>query len=140
MFLLPALYGEVHVPPAVWREVYGTLSPGPLAAPAWVIRHTSQTPASAGFATDQLDPGEIEAIQLALELHADFLLIDESAGRRTAQRLGISVTGVLGVLATAKHRGLIPAVAPLIAKLRGAGFWLGDNIVRQVLRDLGETT
>ena len=35
--LLPALYGEVHVPPAVWQEVFGAKSPRPIPAPAWLL-------------------------------------------------------------------------------------------------------
>jgi predicted nucleic acid-binding protein len=140
MFLLPALYGEVHVPPAIWREVFEAESPRPMTAPAWVIRHAAPTSSRADFASDRLDPGETEAIQLALELRADLLLIDESVGRRTAQHLGIPITGVLGVLAAGKHRGLIKAAAPFITKLRHYGFWLSDGLVRQVLRDLGEST
>ena len=34
--LLPRLYGDVHVPDAVWREVF---SGAQTTAPAWLIRH-----------------------------------------------------------------------------------------------------
>lgn len=46
----------------------------------------------------KLDKGESEAISLALELIADVWLIDERLGRREASRLGLSITGMLGVL------------------------------------------
>jgi len=51
--------------------------------------------------TQLLDPGEAEAIVLAEEQHARFLLIDDAKGRRVASRHGISVVGVAGVLLAA---------------------------------------
>jgi len=54
--------------------------------------------------TVQLDPGESEAIALALEINADLLLIDERRGRTEANRLDIRITGLLGVLVEAKQR------------------------------------
>jgi predicted nucleic acid-binding protein len=45
-----------------------------------------------------LDPGEAEAIALALELSADLILLDERDGRSAAERAGLRVTGVLEVL------------------------------------------
>jgi predicted nucleic acid-binding protein len=45
-----------------------------------------------------LDVGEREAILLALHLKADFVLMDERDGVEEARRLGLSVTGTLGIL------------------------------------------
>jgi predicted nucleic acid-binding protein len=46
--------------------------------------------------TAQLDPGESEAIALALEINANLLLIDERRGRTEANRLGIRITACWG--------------------------------------------
>jgi predicted nucleic acid-binding protein len=51
---------------------------------------------------ESLDPGEAEAIIVAQEISADLILLDERRGRREAQSRGLTVTGVLGVLAAAK--------------------------------------
>jgi uncharacterized protein len=69
-----------------------------------------------------LGPGESEAISLALEIHADRLIIDERAGRRVAEALGLRVAGVLGLLVLSKQRGLIPALRPQIESLVRVGF------------------
>jgi predicted nucleic acid-binding protein len=56
---------------------------------------------------DALDPGEREAIQLASELSADLLLMDDREGRLFALRRQLPVTGTLGVLERADLVGLL---------------------------------
>ena len=80
MALLPAVYGEIHVPSAVWREVFVSSQSPQRPVPGWVVKHDVPNTAPLTPALASLDAGEIEAIQLALSLHADLLLIDESAG------------------------------------------------------------
>src|SRR5207244_9530975 len=89
---------------------------------------------------EQLDPGEAEAIVVAAELEAELLLVDEKRGRRIAIDRGLEVTGLLGVLAEAKARGLIPRCQPVLDDMiRVAGFWIGDDLRAQYLRGLNET-
>ena len=72
-FVLPALYGEVHVPDTVWREVFSVnVAPLPV-VPGWLVRHEPHRAAPAASDGGRLDAGEAEAIQLALDFHADLL-------------------------------------------------------------------
>ncbi len=94
---LPKMYGSVYVPPAVLAELQHQHSPLKdwiAAAPEWL---KIETPFPL-IPDTSLDPGEREAISLALNLEADVVLIDEKAGRHAAQALGLAVTGTLGVI------------------------------------------
>ena len=95
---------------------------------------------SSCFHRAQLDPGVSEAIALALEINADLLLIDERRGKTEANRLGIRITGLLGVLVEAKQQALIPAVRPLMDDLIAASqFRVSQALYNQILAMVGES-
>ena len=136
--LLPGIYGNVLIPEAVWSE----LARGSLAVvagpPPWLAVGVVADRRLVSELGAELDAGESEAIALALEQRADLLLIDEQMGREAATRLGIKITGLLGVLVIAKHRGMLPSVEPQIRALRAVDFWLSDELVERILRQVGE--
>lgn len=64
---------------------------------------------------------------------ANYLLIDERKGWKTAKSLGINAIGIVGVLLQAKYLGKITEVLPLIDELRTkAGFWLSEEFYQRV--------
>jgi len=86
-----------------------------------------------------LDLGESEALALALEIHADTVLIDEAAGRAMAVQMGLKPTGVLGVLVRAKKKGLIGRLEPLMDQLQNElGFYISAKLRAEILRLSGE--
>lgn len=141
--LLRRLYGEIVIPEAVARELNSVESgfPGhvPVNELSWIVIRPVINRTLVASLRIELDPGESEAIALAVELNADFLLMDEHVGRRIASRLGVERVGVLGVLRRAKHDGLVPAIRPILDDLiTSAGFWIGRDLYDYALREAGE--
>src|SRR5438093_28886 len=84
------LYQTVYLPIAVVNELRTATRNIPaidLTPYPWlIIRDPHAVPADLGV-PENLDLGETQAIGLALELHADLLLIDERQGTHAAERL-----------------------------------------------------
>lgn len=98
-----------------------------------------QNRTAAELLAGQLDRGEAEAIVLAEESKADWLLMDERDGRLQARRMGLQVTGVLGVLIKAKLGGRLEWVRPELDRLRSeAHFFIGKDLEIQVLSSVEE--
>ena len=142
--LLQQLYTDVLIPPLVAQEFRQQAQTNPrfagLLLPIW-LKH--QTPAGIPGALrfhPFLDPGETQAIALAIEIHADAVLVDEADGRAAAISLGLRTFGALGVLLQAKRAALLPQIAPVVDALRQqAGFWCSEQLRARILREAGET-
>ncbi|MEB2793155.1 MAG: DUF3368 domain-containing protein [Caldisphaeraceae archaeon] len=77
--------------------------------------------------------------QLALALErGNLLIIDDLKGRKLARRLGLKIIGTLGLFKTMKLKGLIEEIKPVIEKLRKKGFYLINDLIDRLLRDMGE--
>lgn len=86
-----------------------------------------------------LDGGETDALALALEVHADTVLIDAGLGRHAARSLGLHVTGLLGCLVLAKQRGHLSAIIPVISELQmRAGCGFDESLIADVRVAAGE--
>jgi predicted nucleic acid-binding protein len=141
--LLQQLYRTLAIPQAVYHEIVvrGSGQPGASEIPTvvWVERHTVHDLALVHRLEQHLDAGESEAIALAVEMHADLLLLDERRGRMIAKQHGLSVVGLLGVLLVAKQQGFLETIRPVLDELRTvAGFWIDPELFAQVLETAGE--
>ena len=141
--LLNETYGEVMVPPAVWRETVavGAGRPGmsTIRKAPWIRRQIPSDRAMSTPLLTELDAGEAEVIALAIPVWPRItVLLDDLRARRAAEAIGLSVTGSAGALVEAKRLGLIPEVGPILAELRGAGLYLGESAVERTLQLAGE--
>lgn len=105
--LLREIYQAVVIPEAVWEELKAAqdLNLTEVLASDWVSIKEITDRVFFDSLLVELDAGEAAAIVLAQELNADILLMDERSGRQKALSLGLHVTGVVGILLTAKGLG-----------------------------------
>ena len=105
--VLPALYGYVLVPPAVITELTRDRTPDPVRRGSRNGRtgSVSRVRGTLARVRQDLGDGEREAIDLAVEMAADALLVDDRDARHEAQKLGVAVLGTLRVLADASEHG-----------------------------------
>ena len=143
--LLRTRFEKIWIPTRVEAELCRLPNPAGLAAieeafgSGWIVARPIRDNATIRLLTASLDPGEAEAIALAVEMKADWILLDETEGRRAASRAGLQVTGILGILLRAKQRGEIPLLKPELEALRTrARFFIGTRFERELLGRAGE--
>jgi predicted nucleic acid-binding protein len=107
--VLPGLFADVFVPPAVITELTHAKTPDVVrewvqSRPPWlkIVAPSSRLPS-----TVLLGDGEAEALSLAKELHIQDVLIDERRGRMIAQREGLTPLPTLAVLERAAASGFL---------------------------------
>jgi uncharacterized protein len=134
--LLRVLFGRVLVPPAVRDELL-RFHPS---LPDYVETREIHDRQSADELGKDLDRGEAEAIVLAAECHADYVLMDEKRGRSVAEARGHKVVGLLGVLLMGKKAGKVALLRPILAELESkAGFFVSEAVKQIVLTAAGES-
>lgn len=98
--LLRQQFGEIQIPAIVLQELkISEARPGSQViqdaiASGWIQLQPVENQALVQVLRQTLDGGEAEAIALALEQSAQWLLLDERDGRKVAKSLGLQVTGV----------------------------------------------
>ncbi len=140
--VLPILFGRIILPTAVRDELARPKTPAAvrdwlLNPPAWFeVRPVAQT---YDMSLADLDEGERSAILLAMELHADLLLIDERRAAKTARGKGFRVAGTLAILGMASQRDLLN-LTDAIDRLKRTSFHYRQEVLDQFLAEQGEKT
>jgi predicted nucleic acid-binding protein len=135
--ILPKMYGSVVVPQTVREELVRASAPQLVRSwvdhlPIWLeVRSPVAVPDSS---LAKLDAGERDAITLAIELHADQLIVDDREGRREAERRGIPVIGTLGVLREAATLKLLD-IRVVAERLQATSFYVAPEVLAKLLKD-----
>ena len=133
--LLKDLYGKVLIPNAVFEEIEkGKLKPyyQNLKELKWIEILEIIDKSQKQYFSD-LDAGEAEVLILSKEIKAELVLLDEILGRRFAEKLGLKITGTIGIILKAKEMGFITKAKDLIAELREKGTWISPKLYEKIL-------
>jgi uncharacterized protein len=138
--ILKELFGKILIPSAVERELKKIEHHEKFINSCdWIEACTPSNKLAVTILRTLLGEGESEAIILAQERNADFLIIDELKGRTKAKELGVKIIGLLGVLLEAKKEGKISAVQPIVEKLQSeANFYIHPKLYSRILEIAGE--
>ncbi len=133
--ILERLFGEVLIPDAVERELLRFHS----RIPEFIRVQSVRDATGVEVLSEALHAGEAEAIVLAGEVRAEYLLVDEKRARATAEARGLKVIGLLGVLLLARKSGHIESLAAVIRDIESrAGFFVAPAVAEAILRAAGE--
>ncbi len=129
--LLAQCFTETSIPPAVLAEI------GDLPLPDFVQVKTLSEFGSHYVAGSigVLHAGELEAMVLAQETNADFVLLDDLRARQKAKRMGLNMIGTLGILQLANAKHLISKdklLAHYDALVTKHGMWLSEAMLQQL--------
>lgn len=85
-----------------------------------------------------LGAGETQVIALALELNPERVVLDDMEARKCAKTFDLNVIGTLGLVARAKHLGIIEQAKPVFQKLSDSGMYIDSTLLDALLVELGE--
>jgi len=143
--LLRDQFKTILIPEAVARELKALSNPRARAAietalkEGWIEVGTVKSLPLTRLLTVNLHQGESEAIALAVEQNASWVLLDEREARAAAKQMSLNITGVLGVLLRAKKQGQIVNLGLVVERLRKeAHFFIAPDLERHLLELAGE--
>ncbi|MEQ8413628.1 MAG: DUF3368 domain-containing protein [Imperialibacter sp.] len=129
--ILQKLYGQIYSSEEVEAEFGEKLPP-------WINILALSDKQKQQMLEFQVDKGEASAITLALEIDANLIILDDYKGRLAAEKLGLEITGTLGVIIKAKKKGIISTIKPLLELLKKSAFRLSDSLTEEALKEAGE--
>ena len=141
--ILRTLYTEITIPEAVFAEVTKREDSACQIVKKsldWIRVERILNPSDKKMYQAKLHDGEVEVMILAQEgVRADLMILDDNAAKKTAKYLGLTVSGMLGILLKLKKAGIIPTIAPVLEEIKKNGFYISGTVERMVLSEAGES-
>lgn len=146
--ILDRLYGQITITSVVEDE----LLPGKKAPGEREIKQSIRAGIIRVIKDEWLEPafpwlheGEESTIRAAVNLanagHQCLVLMDEKDGRAALREFvssAVTLSGTAASVGRARELGLIPSASAVFTELREKGFYISADIVRAVLRNIGE--
>jgi len=139
---LLSLAGDIFIPALVASE-FESNSQG-WKPPQWVkileLDMAARKQAAGWIQSRQIDAGEAEAIGLALQIKADWVLTDDAKARQLAEFEGLEVHGSIGLLLWSVAGGHVSDQAQalkLLGDLANSSLWISERILQEVHRAIG---
>jgi predicted nucleic acid-binding protein len=130
--ILKELYSFINVPEAVRSELGHDLS-------QWIKILAVDNIDMVRDLSKKLGDGESEVITLGIERENTVLVLDDLRARQTAKKLGLKITGLLGILLKAKKRNKISKIKPLMEILDRESFRISSALKNEILQIAGES-
>lgn len=130
LHILHQVFSTVYTTPEIAKE-YGS----PL--PNWVIIRAANQSLQEEF-HQYVDSGEASAIALASEISCDYLIVDDLAARKLAKKPGLTIMGTVGVLLSAKQKGIVPLFRPYLDLIQQTNFRLSQQLAEEFIKAAGE--
>jgi predicted nucleic acid-binding protein len=132
--ILDEIFEGVFIPSAVWEEVTRDKSKNYFKSINEFFKDRVKEISGFNDLTFVMDYGESESVILYKELNADFLLIDDKKARSIAENFGINCIGTIGVLSTAKGKGVIEELRPLFEQFLKSGRYYSVKLLNTILK------
>ncbi|AWH84977.1 DUF3368 domain-containing protein [Flavobacterium album] len=129
--LLKLIYGQIITTPEIAEEFGEPL-------PEWIIVRRIADNSRQQILELQIDRGESSAIALALEIVECTLILDDYKARKIAVRLGLTITGTIGIIVKAKLSGIIPSIKPYLNKIKQTDFRISGELEDLALKQANE--
>ena len=136
---LLSLAGQVLIPPLVATEFEAnTQGWNP---PQWVqvmaLGKSGRRKVERWMSTEHIHSGEAEAIGLALQEHADWLLTDDAKARQFAESIGLEVHGSIAILlwsVAARYVDKKELAIQLMDRLAKSSLWISNPVLQEAYK------